>query len=225
MYLILIILFIIFLGLFFGIRISLKLNKKKSELNGILKIIIFNQIVILKKEYPEIEEEKKDSKLKIVYNKIKNLLPKKEKEEEVEESEEEKEDSSITEQWETVKPLIPYIKKIIPRFTYFLKKIINSIQINKFYFHLNFGISNYAETAKILGYFWSFAAIPNGLFKSCSITAQPIFIEETIDFNLDIDIKIKLLTIIHRVLQLIINKDIFILIKKIIKLNRENNDK
>jgi len=218
---ILIILFIIFLVLFFGIRISLNLNKKKSEISGILKIIIFEKIAIIKQEFPPTEgskEDEKPSKLKGIFNKIINRFSKKE------EVEEEKEDSDLKKQLESIKPLIPNIKKIIPRFVYFLKKTLNSFEIKKFYIHTDFGISNYADTAKFVGYYWAFATIPNTIFKSCSITARPIFIEETFDLDVDIDIKIKLLTMTLQTSKLILNKDMFDLIKNLIKIYRENND-
>jgi hypothetical protein len=194
---ILIILIIIFIGLFLGLRISLNLNKKGMNITGFIHIILFEKIAIIKKEFPD--ENKEES----------------EEVEEVENTEE-----SLKENYNKIKPVIPDIKQTLPYFYNFLKKSLKSIEINKFYFHIDFGFSSYTETAKLVGYFWSFAVIPNTLIKSCSLSACPIFTNPTLDFDADINIKIKVINMIPPLIQLITKKEFINLLKGIRVMNK-----
>ncbi|MDL2247069.1 DUF2953 domain-containing protein [Methanobrevibacter sp. OttesenSCG-928-K11] len=200
---ILIIIIILFLILFFGIRISLNINKTQAKLVGFIHIKIFNTITIFKKEFPSKEESKPEKKDK---------------------DKSEDTSSSITEQWENIKPFISDIKKQIPNFIDFLKNTLKSIEISKFNVHLDLGFENYAQTAKIVGYIWSIVVIPNTSIKAVQITAKPIFIEPTLDFNANIDITIKLLKTVKAFLKLLFNKDLIRLIIKIIKSQRAKNE-
>ncbi|WP_409199997.1 hypothetical protein [Methanobrevibacter sp. DSM 116169] len=221
---ILIILIIIFIFLILGIRIIINLNKKESTIVGFINIIIFEKIAIIKKEFPEEESPPEEEKyLNKIFDKFQPLKDKIFKKEDNLEEETE-EDKTPQEYYEQYKPLIPKIKKTLPYFYYFLKRIFKSFNIEKFSFHIDFGFSSYVETAKLVGYFWVFATIPNTLLKSCSLTAMPIFTKPTFDFNLDLNIKIRLINIVYALLRLIINKDVFNLIKEIIQVSRGKNE-
>lgn len=230
---ILIILLIIFIILFIGIKISIKINKKGLQTAGFIKIIILEKIAIIKKEFPEKPfTEENTQQIKNISNNKSTEDSDKENfsEEEIidkikrkispeESSEDEK---SLTETIEKYKPLISDVKKTLPYFYNFLIDSFKSIEIKKFYFHLDFGYSDYCETAKIIGYYWSFAAFINSLISQVTLSACPEFNKPTLDFNSDIDIKIKALKIIPGLLKIVARIDFIKLLIKLKKLNDEN---
>lgn len=176
----LVVICLIIIFLYLGVKISIKYEKIGSKLTASVEILFLEKIVIVTKKYPSSEDKNNEK------------------------------DSSIN-----IKGLFPYIKKALPYLVDFLKKSLKSLHFRKFQNHLVLGLSNYADTAKYIGYIWAIFTIPNSLIKSCLLTAEPTFTNEKIDLKGEIDVKINILTLIIPLLKLIIKKDVRNLIKEV----------
>jgi hypothetical protein len=192
-----IVLFIIFfiIFLFLGLKIYLKLNKKDNKFKAVITVK-WTVINIFSKKFPIPDENKK---------KIENKSIEKEKKE-IDQS---KEKSS--KKWKDFIQLYPLLKSNInPIFDYILI-CIDSIKLQKFDTHIIIGLSSFTDTATFTGYIWAFSTIPK-LSDHFTLTAEPIFTKETIDFESEIIFKIKLLKPFLGILKLFTKKTMLKLI-------------
>jgi len=188
-----IIFFIIFL--FLGIKVYLRLNKKDNEFK--LDITVkWAAINIFSKKFSYNNENNEENKDKIIEEKNKI---------------DENNEKINIEKWNEFKKLYPLIKSnIIPIFD-FMVVCINSIKLEKFNTHIIIGFSDFTDTATFTGYIWAFSTLPN-LSNHFSLSAEPIFTKEAIDFESEIIFKIKLLKPFFAVLNLFRRKTMLKLI-------------
>ena len=191
-------LFIIFftIFLFLGIKISLRLNKKDSEFKTDITVK-WTAINIFSKKFSSNNRNKEKNKDKIIEEEVKKI--------------DESSEKSNKEKWNEFKQLYSLIKpNIIPIFDFILI-CINSTKLEKFDTHILLGLSDFTDTATFTGYIWAFSALSN-LSNHFSLTAEPIFTKEAIDFESEIIFKIKLLKPFFGVLNLFRRKTMLKLI-------------
>ncbi|WP_225370187.1 DUF2953 domain-containing protein [Methanobrevibacter arboriphilus] len=98
-----------------------------------------------------------------------------------------------------------------------IKSILSSIELKSFKTHLILGFSSPVDTATILGYIWAFSAAPN-MHKSFSLSAEPVFNREIMNFKSEISFKINLLKPALKIFKLLTKKSMIKLILKSRKL-------
>lgn len=114
-----------------------------------------------------------------------------------------------------IKEIYTIIKPSLKILLDFFKKVLKSFEIKKLYFHLDFGLDSYVDTAKYVGYMWAALVFLNSLSENIDLSVQPIFTQPLFDFNGNLDVKFKLIDIIIPSMKLLLNKDVRKLIKKI----------
>jgi len=195
------IIIIILLILYKGIKLSLLIQKKEAELNYNLIVSIF-RIAVFKKSNKENTDEKNEEK---------------DNEEEKEEKEEnnDEEDKGIKEKYEEIKPILNKLKECKPHLKPFIKHLLRSIDFKKVSGHLKIGLNDHTKTVKISSFIWSVGAIVNTVSKPTSLIVEPSFTEEVLDIDMELDLKINLLTILIQAIVLLTKKEIRELIKMI----------
>ena len=151
MIILIIILFIIIL-LFIGIKISFIYNKKGSDFNVCLKILIFKKIKVYSRKFPSDDEND---------------------EYEEEETEEHKQ--------RNIRKLIKLAKPCFEDFKTYIKSILNIISISRLDNHLIFGLDDYADTGKYIGIIWGILAIINSMHEKLHLSAEPSFNGSVLD--------------------------------------------
>ena len=122
---------------------------------------------------------------------------------------EDKKDRNIKETLELAKPCLEYIKV-------FVKKLFNSIKVEKLENHLIIGFSNYADTGEYIGYIWTVFSILNTIIPNSRLTAEPSFKGEIINFKGYASININILKLIKPLIDLLLKKEIRALIKGVL---------
>lgn len=191
--LILIILFFLYIGI--EVKIEYKIKNTKFNILINLKFLNFN---LFKKEIPKEKNEKKDN------SQVKNK-------------------KSIYEKYNEIKPLLITIKKSKKELINYLKIFYNSITLKKFNNYMEIGLSNYVDTAEIIGLISVLNIFPN-LSDKFFLKTEPKFGEEILFVKGELYFKISLLKPILGILKLITYKNIREIIKKIIELRKSNED-
>lgn len=191
--LILIILFFLYIGI--EVKIEYKIKNTKFNILINLKFLNFN---LFKKEIPKEKNEKKDN------SQVKNK-------------------KSIYEKYNEIKPLLITIKKSKKELINYLKIFYNSITLKKFNNYMEIGLSNYVDTAEIIGLISVLNIFPN-LSDKIFLKTEPKFGEEILFVKGELYFKISLLKPILGILKLITYKNIREIIKKIIELRKSNED-
>ena len=185
---ILIIILTIITLLLLGIRISFEFKKAGSEFEGCLKILIFKKIKIYSKQYPSQNKDKT-------------------------ETEDKKEDENS----QDIKKILELAKPCINDILGFLKKAIKSIKVSKIENHLIFGLDSYADTGEYIGIIWSVFAIIDSFDKNIKLTAEPYFNGGSVIDGCGInEVEIYPLKLIVPGLQLILKKEIRLLVKEVL---------
>ena len=78
------------------------------------------------------------------------------------------------------------------------------------------GLNDHTKTVKIASFIWSVGAIVNTVSKPTSLIVEPTFTEEVIDIDMELEIKINLLTILIQTIILLTKKEIRELIEMIL---------
>ena len=190
--------FIIFLSL--GLKIYLKLNKENDEFKADITVKLIVISIFSKKFTFDTNDI------------IKSLSQIKEEESDEKKEKTNKEDGNdLKQKLNDLKGLYPLITSNITYLFDFIAECIYSVQLQKFNTHISLGLSSFTDTATYTGYIWAFSAIPN-LSNNFSLTAEPNFIEEAIDFESEIIFKIKLLKPFLATLKLFTRKSMLKLI-------------
>ena len=79
--------------------------------------------------------------------------------------------------------------------------------------YLKLGLGDYAKTARIMGWIWSFNAIANTFGEPLHLKGEATFTEEVIDFDIHAIIKLNLLLLIFHALKLVSHKNVRTLIR------------
>ena len=248
---ILIALIIIFcIILYNGLRIILTVEKEKSIARyefkvTMLKIPIFKRTGSKGKDTSEDSASDKDldsdkeSKKEKTSDEERKKEPDKEtetkekepdKETETKEKEPDKEtetkekesDKGLKEKFTEIKPILKELKKSKRELKKFLKDVLKSIDIKRLEGHLEIGLTDHTTTVKIASWIWSIGAIVNSN-KATSLTVNPKFTEQIIDFEGNLELKINLLKLIIYSLILVTKKNIRELIKVAYKYKKDSD--
>ncbi len=196
--------------LYNGLKIELFSRKEKSNFEIEFKASILN-IAIFKRQYPSHEDKALETEEE---NSVKD-------EESLEDSQE---DKSLREKFNEFKPLLKDLKNSKQELKEFLLSILKDIDFKELDGYLKLGLGDYAKTARIIGWVWSFNAIANTLGEPLHLKGDATFTEETIDFDIHAVIKLNLLFLIFHALKLVSHKNVRTLIRNIISYFKEDKD-
>ena len=187
--LIALIIILISIILYNGLKIELFSKKEKSNFE-------------IKKQYPSEEAETLETKEENSTN------------DDNESSENPQEDKKLKEKFNEFKPLLKDLKNSKQELNEFLLSILKDIDFKELDGYLKLGLGDYAKTARIIGWVWSFNAIANTL-------GEPLHLK---GFDIHAVIKLNLLFLIFHALKLVSHKNVRTLIRNIISYFKEDKD-
>ena len=208
--LIALIIILISIILYNGLKIELFSRKEKSNFEIEFKASILN-ITIFKRQYPSHEDKALETEEE---NSVKD-------EESLEDSQE---DKSLREKFNEFKPLLNDLKNSKHEIKEFLMSVFKDTDFKELDGYLKLGLGDYAKTARIIGWVWSFNAIANTLGEPLHLKGDATFTEEVIDFDIHAVIKLNLLFLIFHALKLVSHKNVRTLIRNIISYFKEDKD-
>ena len=208
--LIALIIILISIILYNGLKIELFSKKEKSNFEIEFKASILN-ITIFKRQYPSHEDKALETEEE---NSVKD-------EESLEDSQE---DKSLREKFNEFKPLLNDLKNSKHEIKEFLMSVFKDTDFKELDGYLKLGLGDYAKTARIIGWVWSFNAIANTLGEPLHLKGDATFTEEVIDFDIHAVIKLNLLFLIFHALKLVSHKNVRTLIRNIISYFKEDKD-
>ena len=216
--LIALIIILISIILYNGLKIELFSKKEKSNFEIEFKASILN-IAIFKRQYPSHEDKALETEEE---NSVKD-------EESLEANDEEsledsQEDKSLREKFNEFKPLLNDLKNSKHEIKEFLMSVFKDTDFKELDGYLKLGLGDYAKTARIMGWIWSFNAIANTLGEPLHLKGDATFTEEAIDFDIHAVIKLNLLFLIFHALKLVSHKNVRTLIRNIISYFKEDKD-
>ena len=209
--LIALIIILISIILYNGLKIELFSRKEKSNFEIEFKASILN-IAIFKKQYPSEEAETLETKEENSAN------------DDNESSENPQEDKKLREKFNEFKPLLKDLKNSKQELKEFLLSILKDIDFKELDGYLKLGLGDYAKTARIIGWVWSFNAIANTFGEPLHLKGEATFTEEVIDFDIHAIIKLNLLLLIFHALKLVSHKNVRTLIRNSISYFKEDKD-
>lgn len=208
--LIALIIILISIILYNGLKIELFSKKEKSNFEIEFKASILN-ITIFKRQYPSHEDKALETEEE---NSVKD-------EESLEDSQE---DKSLREKFNEFKPLLNDLKNSKHEIKEFLMSVFKDTDFKELDGYLKLGLGDYAKTARIIGWVWSFNAIANTFGEPLHLKGEATFTEEVIDFDIHAIIKLNLLLLIFHALKLVSHKNVRTLIRNIISYFKEDKD-
>jgi len=205
--LIALIIILISIILYNGLKIELSSKKEKSNFEIEFKASILN-IAIFKRQYPSHEDKALETEEE---NSVKD-------EESLEANDEEsledsQEDKSLREKFNEFKPLLNDLKNSKHEIKEFLMSVFKDTDFKELDGYLKLGLGDYAKTARIMGWIWSFNAIANTFGEPLHLKGEATFTEEVIDFDIHAIIKLNLLLLIFHALKLVSHKNVRTLIR------------
>lgn len=205
--LIALIIILISIILYNGLKIELFSKKEKSNFEIEFKASILN-IAIFKRQYPAHEDKALETEEE---NSVKD-------EESLEANDEEsledsQEDKSLREKFNEFKPLLNDLKNSKHEIKEFLMSVFKDTDFKELDGYLKLGLGDYAKTARIMGWIWSFNAIANTFGEPLHLKGEATFTEEVIDFDIHAIIKLNLLLLIFHALKLVSHKNVRTLIR------------
>ncbi len=208
--LIALIIILISIILYNGLKIELFSRKEKSNFEIEFKASILN-IAIFKRQYPSHEDKALETEEE---NSVKD-------EESLEDSQE---DKSLREKFNEFKPLLNDLKNSKHEIKEFLMSVFKDTDFKELDGYLKLGLGDYAKTARIMGWIWSFNAIANTFGEPLHLKGEATFTEEVIDFDIHAIIKLNLLLLIFHALKLVSHKNVRTLIRNSISYFKEDRD-
>ena len=208
--LIALIIILISIILYNGLKIELFSKKEKSNFEIEFKASILN-ITIFKRQYPSHEDKALETEEE---NSVKD-------EESLEDSQE---DKSLREKFNEFKPLLNDLKNSKHEIKEFLMSVFKDTDFKELDGYLKLGLGDYAKTARIMGWIWSFNAIANTFGEPLHLKGEATFTEEVIDFDIHAIIKLNLLLLIFHALKLVSHKNVRTLIRNSISYFKEDKD-
>lgn len=206
--LIALIIILISIILYNGLKIELFSKKEKSNFEIEFKASILN-IAIFKRQYPSHEDKALETEEE---NSVKD-------EESLEDSQE---DKSLREKFNEFKPLLNDLKNSKHEIKEFLMSVFKDTDFKELDGYLKLGLGDYAKTARIMGWIWSFNAIANTFGEPLHLKGEATFTEEVIDFDIHAIIKLNLLLLIFHALKLVSHKNVRTLIRNSISYFKED---
>ena len=205
--LIALIIILISIILYNGLKIELFSKKEKSNFEIEFKASILN-IAIFKRQYPSHEDKALETEEE---NSVKDEESLEVKDEES--LEDSQEDKSLREKFNEFKPLLNDLKNSKHEIKEFLMSVFKDTDFKELDGYLKLGLGDYAKTARIMGWIWSFNAIANTFGEPLHLKGEATFTEEVIDFDIHAIIKLNLLLLIFHALKLVSHKNVRTLIR------------
>ena len=197
--LIALIIILISIILYNGLKIELFSKKEKSNFEIEFKASILN-IAIFKRQYPSHEDKALETEEENSVKDEKSL-------------EDSQEDKSLREKFNEFKPLLNDLKNSKHEIKEFLMSVFKDTDFKELDGYLKLGLGDYAKTARIMGWIWSFNAIANTFGEPLHLKGEATFTEEVIDFDIHAIIKLNLLLLIFHALKLVSHKNVRTLIR------------
>ena len=197
--LIALIIILISIILYNGLKIELFSKKEKSNFEIKFKASILN-IAIFKRQYPSHEDKALETEEENSVKDEKSL-------------EDSQEDKSLREKFNEFKPLLNDLKNSKHEIKEFLMSVFKDTDFKELDGYLKLGLGDYAKTARIMGWIWSFNAIANTFGEPLHLKGEATFTEEVIDFDIHAIIKLNLLLLIFHALKLVSHKNVRTLIR------------
>ncbi len=216
--LIALIIILISIILYNGLKIELFSKKEKSNFEIEFKASILN-IAIFKRQYPSHEDKALETEEENSVKDEKSLEANDE-----ESLEDSQEDKSLREKFNEFKPLLNDLKNSKHEIKEFLMSVFKDTDFKELDGYLKLGLGDYAKTARIMGWIWSFNAIANTFGEPLHLKGEATFTEEVIDFDIHAIIKLNLLLLIFHALKLVSHKNVRTLIRNIISYFKEDKD-
>ena len=208
--LIALIIILISIILYNGLKIELFSKKEKSNFEIEFKASILN-IAIFKRQYPSHEDKALETEEENSVKDEKSL-------------EDSQEDKSLREKFNEFKPLLNDLKNSKHEIKEFLMSVFKDTDFKELDGYLKLGLGDYAKTARIMGWIWSFNAIASTFGEPLHLKGDATFTEEAIDFDIHAVIKLNLLFLIFHALKLVSHKNVRTLIRNIISYFKEDKD-
>lgn len=205
--LIALIIILISIILYNGLKIELFSKKEKSNFKIEFKASILN-IAIFKRQYPSHEDKALETEEENSVKDEKSLEANDE-----ESLEDSQEDKSLREKFNEFKPLLNDLKNSKHEIKEFLMSVFKDTDFKELDGYLKLGLGDYAKTARIMGWIWSFNAIANTFGEPLHLKGEATFTEEVIDFDIHAIIKLNLLLLIFHALKLVYHKNVRTLIR------------
>lgn len=202
--------------LYNGLKIELFSKKEKSNFEIEFKASILN-IAIFKRQYPSHEDKALETEEENSVNDEESLEVKDE-----ESLEDSQEDKSLREKFNEFKPLLNDLKNSKHEIKEFLMSVFKDTDFKELDGYLKLGLGDYAKTARIMGWIWSFNAIANTFGEPLHLKGEATFTEEVIDFDIHAIIKLNLLLLIFHALKLVSHKNVRTLIRNSISYFKED---
>ena len=193
--------------LYNGLKIELFSKKEKSNFEIEFKASILN-ISIFKRQYPSHEDKALETEEENSVNDEESLEANDE-----ESLEDSQEDKSLREKFNEFKPLLNDLKNSKHEIKEFLMSVFKDTDFKELDGYLKLGLGDYAKTARIMGWIWSFNAIANTFGEPLHLKGEATFTEEVIDFDIHAIIKLNLLLLIFHALKLVSHKNVRTLIR------------
>ena len=203
--LIALIIILISIILYNGLKIELFSKKEKSNFEIEFKASILN-IAIFKRQYPSHEDKALETEEENSVKDEESLEANDEESLEVKDEEsleDSQEDKSLREEFNEFKPLLNDLKNSKHEIKEFLMSVFKDTDFKELDGYLKLGLGDYAKTARIMGWIWSFNAIANTFGEPLHLKGEATFTEEVIDFDIHAIIKLNLLLLIFHALKLV----------------------
>ena len=224
--LIALIIILISIILYNGLKIELFSKKEKSNFEIEFKASILN-IAIFKRQYPSHEDKALETEEENSVKDEESLEANDEESLEVKDEEsleDSQEDKSLREEFNEFKPLLNDLKNSKHEIKEFLMSVFKDTDFKELDGYLKLGLGDYAKTARIMGWIWSFNAIANTFGEPLHLKGEATFTEEVIDFDIHAIIKLNLLLLIFHALKLVSHKNVRTLIRNSISYFKEDRD-
>ena len=222
--LIALIIILISIILYNGLKIELFSKKEKSNFEIEFKASILN-IAIFKRQYPSHEDKALETEEENSVKDEESLEANDEESLEVKDEEsleDSQEDKSLREEFNEFKPLLNDLKNSKHEIKEFLMSVFKDTDFKELDGYLKLGLGDYAKTARIMGWIWSFNAIANTFGEPLHLKVEATFTEEVIDFDIHAIIKLNLLLLIFHALKLVSHKNVRTLIRNSISYFKED---
>jgi hypothetical protein len=169
-------------------HVTLNLGNKGLKYGGFIKIT-WIKIRILQRDLPPEKEEEKKEKV------------------EKKETKSEWNIDRIVKVFNLFLDALPHFEKII-------MAVVRSIDLERLWLDLKFGLDSPVDTAQIIGIFWSVASVVN-LMPRVSVNMSPEFFQTKFDSTLELEFKIRLFWIVFEALRAFTKKPVRSLINEV----------
>ena len=185
---ILVIIIIIASILLIPFHVTLNLGNKGLKYGGFIKII-WIKIRILQRDLPPEKEEEKKEKV-------------------------EKKETKSEWNLDRIVKVFNLFLDALPHFEKIIMAVVRSIDLERLWLDLKFGLDSPVDTAQVIGIFWSVASVVN-LMPGVSVNMSPEFFQTKFDSTLELEFKIRLFWIVFEALRAFTKKPVRSLINEV----------